>query len=111
MKKNIYCRTTDKGILSFYVQIGENTTFLFATRYYKSARQLFVKGVDFHRLFDLSRNHNTAVRNIANRLLVALRKYQKETGIAIFQPKTARVRQRGLEYAPTRWEEPIPSIA
>lgn len=110
MKKTIFCRTTDKGTLSFYVRIGEVSSFLFATKYYKSARQLFVKGVDHHRLFDLSRSRNTAVRNTSTRVLVALRKYQKDTGIAIFRPKADCARERNPKLTPIFWEDSIPSI-
>lgn len=42
MKAKIVCKTTEKGIQSFFVRIGEEEYFLFAQGYRKSNKLFFV---------------------------------------------------------------------
>jgi len=89
MKKSIVCKVND-NITSYYLRIGHIDSLLFSTKPSKLSDRIFQQGIELHQLFALSKNKNTVIQHISSRLLTALRKYQKETGLEIFEDRHVR---------------------
>ena len=89
MKKTIICKTYGKT-MSFSLQIGNIQTFLFKNRRIKAVNEIYTGGLEVHRLFALSHHKSFIVQHISSRILDALRKYEKETGVEIFGQRCVR---------------------
>ena len=95
MNKTIYCRTTAKGIQSFYVKIGTERYYLFSQRYYVGVRNFFTNGRRFNELSNACKNGNTAVRRTAEKMSTYLKYVEKEYNVVIYDKRDRRKSRRG----------------
>ena len=92
MKAKIYCKTTQKGIHSFYLLQEGNEYFLFSQKYRKGVQEYFGRGGVY---FDQSRNyaksHNdAAIIRTMNKLPIYIKYIEKEYEIAVFNQTKKR---------------------
>lgn len=104
MKATVYCRTTAKGVQSFYIRAEGKTYFLFQQDYRVSNRDYFRKGV---RLDDLGRYagaHSASVRKTLDKLPAYIRYIEKEYGIAVYERTKRAAEGKGGRPERTRRE-------
>ena len=87
MKKTIYCKTTAKGIQSFYVEVDCKSYYLFDQKYYVGVRDYFRKGVSVNDLQSANKHYNAAVRKTANKLRSYLQYVEKEYDVVIYDKR------------------------
>lgn len=91
MKSMIYCQTTKKGVLSFYLVLDGKRYYLFSQKYRKSVKQYFRRGVSINQSIDFSKAHkNTALEKTMSKIPMYLRYVEKEYRIQVLQ-KTKRI--------------------
>lgn len=93
MAAKIYCRTTAKGVQSYYLTDGKENYFLFVSDYHKSNRDFFSQGRYIQEVLDARRHTSTSVQRISARLIGAVKYIESEYGICVLQ-QTAK-RQKG----------------
>ncbi len=94
MNKKIYCKTTAKGIQSFYVKIGAKSYFLFQQKYYVGVKDFFSNGKQIDDLANACKNVNTAVRRTAEKIPLYLKYIEKEYDVVIFDKRQKRKSMR-----------------
>lgn len=90
MKDTIYCRTTDKGVHSFYLSSNGTSYYLFSQDYRRGVNAYYRKGVLLDRALDYGRSDNdVAVIRTMGKLPSYIRYIEKEYGIQVLK-KTAK---------------------
>ena len=92
MKAKIYCKTTQKGIHSFYLSLEGNEYFLFSQKYKKGVQEYFGKGGVY---FDQARNFaksrkDTALIKTMSKFPIYIKYIEKEYEIAILNQTKKR---------------------
>ncbi len=90
MIARIYCKTTAKGIQSYYVTVEGEDYYLFSTKYRKSNKEFFSKGVDIERAQDFSASVSTSVRKVMEKLPAYLEYIEKEYDVTIFSNRAKK---------------------
>ncbi len=98
MNKTIYCKTTAKGIQSFYIEIGAKRYYLFSQRYYVGVRNFFVGGRQLNELSNACKNVNMAVRRTAEKMSTYLKYVEKEYNVVIYDKRDKRKSRRGNKF-------------
>lgn len=83
MKTTIYCKTTDKGLQSFYLKRGAQEYFLFTSNFRRSNKNFFGGGVYIDDALAAKNNTSTSVSKIAEKLFGAIRYIESEYEIAV----------------------------
>lgn len=93
MAAKVYCRTTAKGVQTYYLTAGKEDYYLFDADYRKSNKEFFSQGRYIQELLDAKRHNSTSVRRISTRLINAVRYIESEYAICVFQ-QTAKKQQK-----------------
>lgn len=93
MAAKVYCRTTAKGVQSYYLTDGKENYYLFDSAYRKSNKEFFSQGRFIQEVLDAKRHASTSVQRTSIRLVGAIRYIESEYGICILQ-QTAKRQQK-----------------
>ena len=99
----IFCKTTDKGIHTFYASVNGRSYYLFRQNYRRGVNEYFRRGVtvDAALCFGRSKN-NTAIQKTMAKLPAYIRYAEKEYGITILNKtnkKSAKASKRAFAAA------------
>ena len=90
MTATVYCRTTQKGIQSFYIKDETGTYYLFSQNYRSGVRDYYVNGVSLKNAIDCSKGGgNVSLLRTMTKIPKYVRYIEQEYGIAILN-KTIR---------------------
>ena len=89
----IFCKTTDKGIQSFFVQVDHKTTyFLFSQSYRKGVKAFYEKRPCLNDAMDFSRaRKDSSVLHTMTKLPIYLRYLEQEYGLHLLRKTTKNV--------------------
>lgn len=93
MAAKIYCKTTGKGVQSYYLFDGKQDYYLFNSEFRRSNKEFFSQGRFIQEVLDAKRHNSTSVRKTSNRLIGAVKYIESEYGICVFQ-QTAKKQQK-----------------
>ena len=86
----IYCKTTEKGLLSFYVKAYGETHFLFSQKYRRGVSSYYKNGVSVSTAIDCSRaKYDFALLHTMQKLPSYIRYVEREYSLDILR-KTAQ---------------------
>ena len=86
MKPQIYCRTTDKGVHSFYLWVDGNEYYLFRQNYRKGVHAYFRKGIRLDEVYDYSKaKHDNAIIRTLSKLPMYIRYVESEYGLVVLK--------------------------
>lgn len=95
MNPKIYCKTTKKGIHSFYLQFRNETYFLFSQNYRKGVQKFYRNGVVLNDSFKHSKSRrDNAIEKTMTKIPMYIKYLEKEYGIEVLR-QTAN---RGKKY-------------
>lgn len=80
----VFCKTTSKGIQSFYLTAENKDYFLFSQEYRVSVKEHFKCGLSINECLNYSLTKSCAVRRTLDKLKVYIPYIEKEYGIAVF---------------------------
>lgn len=81
----VFCRTTAKGIQTFYVKANNIEYFLFSQAFRSSVKKHFENGVSLRDCSNYSSSKSFSVRKTLDKLKVYLPYVEKEYGIALYE--------------------------
>jgi len=93
MAAKIYCRTTAKGIQSYFLNDGKTDYYLFNTVFRQSNKKFFSPGRYIHEVLDARRHHSTSVQRTSTRLIGAVKYIEKEYDVCVFN-QTVKKQQK-----------------
>ena len=100
MKATIYCRTTDRGIHTFYLRSKGCDYYLFRQNYRRGVDEYFRSGVVLERAIDFGKSRqNEAIKRTMQKLPSYIKYIEKEYEIQILN-KTIKRNARALRKAP-----------
>lgn len=94
MAAKIYCRTTEKGVQSYYLCDGKENYYLFDSEFRKSNKEFFSQGRFIQEVFDARRHESTSVQRTSIRLISAVRYIESEYGLCVLQQTAKKKRQK-----------------
>ena len=96
MKNSIYCKTTSKGVHSFYLKTEEGSFFLFYQNYRKGVNDYFKRGVCIEDAtnFKRSRTDNALCRTMS-KIYMYIKYAEKENGIEVLKQTAKRNQKYG----------------
>ena len=90
MKTQIYCRTTDKGVHTFYLRHDGLDYYLFRQDYRRGVNDFFRKGIRLDQAYDYAKaKHDSAIIRTLSKLPSHIRYIENEYGIVVLR-KTQR---------------------
>lgn len=90
MSAKIYCRTTDKGVQSFYLKVKGQTHFLFSQSFRLGVKAYFRRELSLNKALDPSRaGRNHAILNTMEKLPAYIRYVEREYDLQVLR-KTLR---------------------
>lgn len=95
MIKKIECRTTAKGIQSYYLIIGDKEYYLFCQNFRKSNKEFFGAGRYLDAALNFTGVHSYSVKRTIEKLKTYIPYIEKEYGIAILN-KTKRLKNKRI---------------
>ncbi len=99
MRTMIYCKPTEKGIHSFYLNNGSDDLYLFSQAYRKSVEAYYGKGVPFENATRYSKAHNDcAIMRTMSKIPMYIRYIEKEYGIAVLNKSKRNSKILRLRY-------------
>ena len=79
MKTTIYCKPTDKGILSFYLIQGVNEFYLFSQSFRRGVNEYYGKGVRIDEAFNYAKAHkDTAIIRTMDKIPMYVKYIEQE---------------------------------
>ncbi len=90
MQTKIFCRTTAKGVQSFFVAVNGKEYFLFQQAFRQSNKAFFERGVFMQEKRDYSKIRSQSVLRTLDKLPAYLRYAEKEFGINVYNKKNAK---------------------
>lgn len=90
-----FCKTTSKGVQSFYLSVNNKDYFLFSQAYRVTVREHFRYGLSINECLDYRQTKSCAVRRTLDKLKVYIPYVEKEYGVAVFN-KTKNKRDRRI---------------
>ena len=94
MKNTIFCKTTSKGIHSFYIKNNGNEYFLFHQDYRKGVNSYYKNGVCLDEATNYSKSRNDdAIKRTMSKILMYVRYAEKEYGFEALK-QTAKKNQK-----------------
>ena len=96
MSARIFCRTTAKGVSSFYVSVDGETLFLFSQNYHSGVRHYFRGPISVTRAIDFScAKGNKALLRTMEKLPAYIRYVEREYGVEVLkQTKRKNARRK-----------------
>lgn len=91
----IFCKTTSKGVQSFYLSVNNKDYFLFSQAYRVTVREHFRCGLSINECLDYAQTKSCAVRRTLDKLKVYIPYIEKEYGVAVFN-KTKKKRDKRI---------------
>lgn len=86
MKSMIYCKTTRKGIHSFYLVVNGERYLLFNQKYRRGVGRYFRRGVSINQSIDYSKTHNdAALKKTMSKIPMHLRYVEKEFDLQVLE--------------------------
>ncbi len=86
MQTMIYCKTTDKGIHSFYLTVGSEEFFLFSQAYRKGVAQYYGRGVRIDESMRYSKAHNdSAITRTMDKIPMYVKYIEREYDIEVLE--------------------------
>ena len=85
MKATVFCRTTAKGIQSFFVKANGKDYYLFQQAFRVSNKEYFAKGVSVDSLGKYDGVRSAAVRKTLDKLPSYIRYVEKECDLGIYE--------------------------
>ena len=86
MRATIFCKTTEKGVHSFYINVGNESIFMFSQAYRKGVEAYFGRGVMIDEAVKYSKAHNdTAITKTMDKIPLYVRYVEKEYEIEILE--------------------------
>ena len=93
MANTIYCKTTEKGVQSFFINANGETHFLFSQNFRRSVKDYFERGVRIDEAINFKRaNGNSAIIHTMEKLPAYIRYVEREYGMEVLR-RTARKNQ------------------
>lgn len=89
MKATVYCKTTARGVQTYYLNDGKRDYYLLKSGYHRSNRDFFSQGRSIQEVVASRKNKSTSVRKARDRLLGAIKYIESEYGLCLLQ-KTAK---------------------
>ena len=90
MKPNIFCKTTDKGIQSFYVKVQGETHFLFSQDYRRGVKEYFGNPISVDKALRFAgARGDRAIMRTMEKLPAYIRYVEREYGVEVLR-KTQR---------------------
>jgi len=81
----VYCRTTAKDVLSFYIKHNNERYFLFSQNYKRGVHQYFANGVSLNKAIDYSgAKSDFSIERTMDKLPKYIKYIEKEYEISIF---------------------------
>ena len=94
MNAKIYCKTTGKGIHSFYLQLRNETYFLFSQSYRKGVQDFYQNGVMLSDSFNHSKSHHdNAIERTMTKIPLYIKYIEKEYGIKILKQASNKTKK------------------
>ena len=85
MATTVFCKTVSKGRQAFYLKTNKETYFLFEQNFRIGNKDFFQNGYSFYDGISYKNVHNTAVRNILEKLIPYISYIEKEYSICILK--------------------------
>lgn len=86
MNAKIYCKTTEKGIHSFYLKLRNDTYFLFSQSYRKGVQDFYQNGVMLSDSFNHAKSrHDNAIERTMTKIPMYIKYIEKEYGIEVLK--------------------------
>ena len=95
MTAKIYCRTTDKGVQTYYLTDGKRDYYLLRTNYRKINTVYFSHGRSIEEVLNARRHISNSVQRISVRLITMVKYVENEQGICVLR-QTAKKQQRKI---------------
>ena len=93
MANTIYCKTTEKGVQSFFINANGETHFLFSQNFRRGVKDYFERGVRIDEAINFKRaNGNSAIIHTMEKLPAYIRYVEREYGMEVLR-RTARINQ------------------
>ena len=93
MANTIYCRTTAKGVQSFFINSNGENHFLFSQNFRRGVKEYFERGVSIDQAINFARARgNSAVMHTMEKLPSYIRYIEREYGLEVLR-RTARKNQ------------------
>lgn len=91
MSTTIYCRVTDKAVLTFYLLHEEKKYYLFTKKYRRSLKEYYVNGVTLNEALDRTKaNYDTAILKTMENIPAQIKYLEKEFEIEVFERTKSR---------------------
>lgn len=111
MKPKVYCKTTNKGVHSFFIKTDSGEKYLFNQAYRRGVNKCFSNGVAINQLFDSKNLHDKAVRKTKDKLISSIRYIQKEYGIKMLRANDKKVQKAKRQTLCTTHDDMFFSVA
>ena len=99
MKDKIYCKTTDKGIHSFYLSTSKGDYFLFQQNYRKGVNDYFEKGVTLNEAMNFSRSRqDNAIMRTMSKLPMYIKYVEKEYRVEVLDKTKQKYKSYDRNY-------------
>lgn len=85
MSTKIYCKTTAKGVQSYYLTHGKEDYYLFDSAFRKSNKQFFANGRCIDEVLNARRHVSASVQRISTRIIGLVKYIESEYGICILR--------------------------
>ena len=93
MANTIYCKTTEKGVQSFFINANGETHFLFSQNFRRGVKDYFERGVRIDEAINFKRaNGNSAIIHTMEKLPAYIKYVEREYGMEVLK-RTARKNQ------------------
>lgn len=114
MKAKITCRTTEKGIQTFYVNVDGKQYFLFSQKYRRSVKEHFWNGITINQINDYSNVTSHSVKRTLDKLPSYIHYIEKEYDVAIYKKtknKNERKKNKPYKREQFLWQNYIYEVA
>ena len=79
----IFCKTTNKGEQSFYIDSDRSLYYLFSQKFRRSNKDYFERGVRLDKIYDFSHVHSATTIETMEKLQKYILRIEKQEGIVI----------------------------
>lgn len=93
MKNKIYCKTTGKGVQSFFLVADNKEYYLFQQDFRVSVKEYFAPGISVNEVTNYSNARGVAVKKTLDKLKNYIPYIEKEYGIAVMR-KTKELKNK-----------------
>ena len=90
MSAKIYCRTTAKGIQTYYLTDGKRDYYLFNSTFHKSNKEFFSHGKFIQEVLAAKRHVSASVRRVSVRIISMVKYIEGEYGLCVLHKTEKR---------------------